>query len=338
MKQTNRINWIDWGKAIAVIGIVYIHLPQSQEWFYFRYLQACVVTIFFFLSGYLKKDYGSDKQNWQKYWHSLILPYLLYNAIVYPYWLVKYYMQNGGMPDLFHAMRPIFGTLLFQHENAFCEPLDGPMWYLPAILLMHIIIDWCRKTRYPHQIMIALCIISFFFYFSNKYYMFLPNLTPMGLFRSLPFYYIGYTLRQQDLYLDINPKRDLATFMGGLSLSLLLFYWHLHENKFLLHIALFYPVVIGFIFGVISGCKLMDGIKSDIITNLSIGTLVIVGLHSCIIGFVNFALEHILNIEDLCYQWDEALIIAIAIVFLLYPLILVMQAYIPILIGKGNHI
>lgn len=338
MKQTNRINWIDWGKAIAVIGIVYIHLPQSQEWFYFRYLQACVVTIFFFLSGYLKKDYGSDKQNWQKYWHSLILPYLLYNAIVYPYWLVKYYMQNGGMPDLFHAMRPIFGTLLFQHENAFCEPLDGPMWYLPAILLMHIIIDWCRKTRYPHQIMIALCIISFFLYAANKYYMFLPNLTPMGLFRSLPFYYIGYALRQQDLYLDINPKRDLATFMGGLSLSLLLFYWHLQESRFLLHIALFYPVVICFIFGILSGCKLLDGVKSDFITNLSIGTLVIVGLHSCIIGFANFALENILNIKDLCYQWNEALIIAIAIVFLLYPLILVMQAYIPILIGKGNQI
>ena len=139
-----RINWIDWGKAIAVISIVFVHLPQFQELFYFRYLQACVVTIFFFLSGYLKKDYGSNKQNWQKYWHSLILPYLLYNAIIYPYWLVKYYMQNGGMPDLFQAVRPIFGTLLFQHENSFCEPLDGPMWYLPAILIMHIIIDWCR--------------------------------------------------------------------------------------------------------------------------------------------------------------------------------------------------
>ena len=316
-----RINWIDWGKALAVITVVFCHLPQSQEWFYFRYLQACVVTIFFFLSGYLKKDRDSDQENWGKYWNSLILPYLLYNAIVYPYWLVKFYMQNGGMPDLFQAMRPIFGTLLFQHENAFCEPLDGPMWYLPAILIMHIIIDWCRKTRYPHQMIIALCIVSFFLYAANKYYMFLPNLTPMGLFRSLPFYYIGYALRQRNMYLDTDQKKDLATFIGGLSLSLLLFYWHLHESRFLLHIALFYPMVICFIYGVLSGCKLLDGIKSDIIINLSIGTLVIVGLHYPIVSLVNFALEHLFNIDNICYQWYEALIIALGISALLYPII-----------------
>ena len=331
-----RINWIDWGKAIAVIGIVYVHLPQSQEWFYFRYLQACIITIFFFLSGYLKKDYGSNKQNWQKYWHSLILPYLLYNAIVYPYWLVKYYMQNGGMPDLFQAMRPIFGTLLFQHENSFCEPLDGPMWYLPAILIMHIIIDWCRKTRYPHQMMIALCFVSFFLYAANKYYMFLPNLTPMGLFRSLPFYYIGYALRQRNMYLGTNLKRDPVTFIGGLSLSLLLFYWHLHESRFLLHIALFYPVVICFIFGILSGCKLLDSIKSDIITNLSIGTLVIVGLHYPIVSLVNFGLEHLLKIDDICYQWYEALFIALGISAFLYPVILSGKKLAPILLGNNK--
>ena len=151
-----RINWIDWAKALAVCCVVFCHLPQSQDWFYYRYLQADIITIFFFISGYLKKDHGSDKANWQKYWHSLILPYLLYNAIVYPYWLVKFFMLNGGMPDLFQAMRPIFGALLFEHENSFCEPLNGPLWYLPAILFMHITIDLCRKTKYQHVIMISL--------------------------------------------------------------------------------------------------------------------------------------------------------------------------------------
>ena len=44
-----RINWIDWAKAIAVCSIVFCHLPQSQEWFYFRYMQATTITIFFFM-------------------------------------------------------------------------------------------------------------------------------------------------------------------------------------------------------------------------------------------------------------------------------------------------
>ena len=106
-RMKERINWIDWTKALAVYCVVFCHLPQSQDWFYYRYLQADIITIFFFISGYMKKDHGSDKANWQKYWHSLILPYLLYNAIVYPYWLVKFYMLNGSMPDLSQAMMPI---------------------------------------------------------------------------------------------------------------------------------------------------------------------------------------------------------------------------------------
>ena len=329
-----RIGWIDWGKAIAVIGIVFVHLPQSQEWFYYRYLQAVIITIFFFLSGYLKKDRGSDKENWKKYWHGLILPYLLYNALIYPYWLTKYYMLHGGMPDLFQALRPVWGALLFQHENAFCEPLNGPLWYLPAILFMHILIDLCRKTKYLHTIMITLCVVSFFLYAGNKYYEFLPNLTPMGLFRSLPYYYIGFALRQRGLYLGTKSKRDLITFIGGLSLSLLLFYWHLHESRFLLHIALFYPVVICFIFGILSGCKLLDGIKSNVITNLSIGTLVIVGLHYPIVSLVNFGFENLLKIDDICYQWYEALLLASGICALLYPIILFGKKQIPAMLGK----
>ena len=192
--------------------------------------------------------------------------------------------------------------------------------------------------------MIALCFVSFFLYAANKYYMFLPNLTPMGLFRSLPFYYIGYALRQRNLYLGTILNRDLATFVGGLSLSLLLFYWHIHENRFLLHIALFYPVVICFIFGILSGCKLLDGIKSDIITNLSIGTLVIVGLHYPIVSLVNFGFEHLLKIDDICYQWYEALFIALGISAFLYPVILSGKMHAPILIGRNinkrhtNHI
>lgn len=126
-----RINWIDWAKALAVCTVVFCHLPQSQDWFYFRYLQAVIIVIFFFLSGYLKKDRGSDKENWKKYWYGLIIPYLLYNLIVYPYWLLKYYLIHGAMPDFFAAMRPLIGTLLL----ATCRNHDvNPRDYLNDVI------------------------------------------------------------------------------------------------------------------------------------------------------------------------------------------------------------
>ncbi len=345
-RMKERINWIDWGKALAVITVVFCHLPQSQEWFYYRYLQTCIISIFFFLSGYLKKDHGSDKENWKKYWNGLIIPYLLYNAIVYPYWFAKYYLQNGDMPDMFHALRPIFGALLFQHENAFCEPLDGPLWYLPAILAMHIIGDLCRKTKYHHIILISLCVLSYFVYAGNKFWNFLPNLSFIGLISRLPIYYIGYIMGQKKLFRDINHIRHFGFGLMLMLASIAFFHWHLQlfyagavsrflSTDFLLHIALFYPVNICFMFGVLYFCKALNGIHSKIIVNLSIGTLVIIGLHIVLITIVNFALEHLLHIQGvICYQWYEALPVALLITAILYPVILWGKNHAPILLGK----
>ena len=313
-----RINWIDWAKALAVCCVVFCHLPQSQDWFYYRYLQADIITIFFFISGYLKKDHGSNKANWQKYWNSLILPYLLYNAIVYPYWLVKFYMLNGGLPDLFQAMRPIFGAILFEHESAFCEPLNGPLWYLPAILFMHITIDLCRKTKYQHVIMISLCILSVILYAANKYYYYAPNLTPMGILRRLPYYYIGYIMGQKRLFISTKPSRDLVGCILCLGISILFFHWHLQAFKagqYILHIALFYPVNIGFLFGVLYGCKLLNKFKSQAIINLSIGTLAVIGLHFPLISLANLVFKKLFNIEgNIIYTWYDALPVTILIV------------------------
>ena len=333
-----RINWIDWGKALAVCTVVFCHLPQSQEWFYYRYLQSVIIVIFFFLSGYLKKDRGSERENWRKYWHSLILPYFLYNAIIYPYWILKYYMTHGVTPDLFHAMRPIIGTFLLQHDSTYAEPLNGPLWYLPAILIMHITIDLCRRTRHQHFIMVTLCIVSVILYAANKYWYFAPNLTPMALMRDLPYYYIGYVLGQHKKFRNTKGKTGITGCVCCLIGSLLLFAWHLHAyfaGQHLLQIILFYPVNIGFLFGALYGCKLLDRYKWSVITNLSMGTLVIIGLHTVIISGVNLVNEHIRGLHNvICYEWYEAILVSIIVIALLYPIIIFGKYHFPILLGK----
>lgn len=333
-----RINWIDWGKALAVCCVVFCHLPQSQDWFYYRYLQSVIIVIFFFISGYLKRDRGSDRENWQKYWNGLIIPYLLFNLLVYPYWLAKFCLSHGAMPSLFQAIRPVIGALLLQHENSFAEPLNGPLWYLPAILLMHITVDLCRKTRYQHHLLTMLCILSFFLYAANKYWFFAPNLTPMGLMRNLPYYYIGYLFGQHRLFRSTHARRDALACVACLTASVLLFHWHLQaffSGQHILHIVLFYPVNIGFLFGVLYGCKLLDRFSPKPMVTLSIGTLVVIGLHTIPVSAVNVVLEHMTGTSGvICYRWYEALPLALLIVALLYPIIPLAQKHFPILLGK----
>ena len=333
-----RINWIDWAKALAVMTVVFCHIPQSQEWFYYRYLQAFIISIFFFLSGFLKKDRGSDKENWKKYWHGLILPYIIYNTIVYPYWFLKYYLQQGVLPDIFTAIKPVIGAILLQHNNSFCEPLDGPLWYLPAVLFMHVIIDLSRKTQYQHTIMIILCFICITLYGADKWYYFAPDLTPMGFMKNLPFYYTGYVLGQKQLFKTIKTKQDFILCLGLLLLSIILFYWHLtafYAGQHILHILIYYPACTTFLFGVMYGCKFLDRYHSRYVIRFSTGTLVTIGLHIVPITIINYIMELLRGLTTtICYQWYEALVITIIITAIIFPIILFSIKCMPILIGR----
>ena len=337
-----RINWIDWAKAMAVCTVVFCHLPQSQEWFYYRFLQATIITVFFWVSGYLKGIHEDKSRDtffnfqFSKYWHGLVLPYLLYNAIVYPYWLLRYYMLNGGMPDLFHAMRPIVGTLLLEHENAFAEPLNGPLWYLPAILIMHIILDLCRKTKHMHGLMISICILSFFLYGLNNKYLFMPQLTPIGVLRGIPFYYLGYVMG--GVVSENRPQNHMIRSVIYFLLGILCFHWHLqafHAGEHWQHIILFYPVNLFFLLAVLNLSKALNTYRSSIVQNLSIGTLVIIGLHFPIISLVNYIISHLsFSQGTICYHWYSALPTTLLITALLYPIIIWSKKHLPWLIGK----
>jgi hypothetical protein len=237
-------------------------------------------------------------------------------------------MLHGNMPDIFTALKPIIGALLFQHESSFAEPLNGPLWYIPAILFMHVIVDLCRKTKYLHQIMIVLCIISFFLYAANKQCEFMHAMTPTGIFRRLPYYYIGYVMGRRHLFRKTNFPIDLLSFTCLILLSILFFYLHLNENRILLHVLLFYPFNLCFLFGFLCGCKLLSAIKSDAIVNLSIGTLLIIGLHFPLIGIYNYLTGHT------GYQWYEALPTTLLITAILYPLIPFAKHHAPLLIGR----
>ena len=174
----------------------------------------------------------------------------------------------------------------------------------------------------------------------------MPNLTYIGLISRIPICYIGYVMGQKKLFREINPIRNLAFGLALMLVSIAFFHWHLQlfytgnmsqflSTDFLLHIGLFYPVNICFVFGVLYFCKVLNGIHSKMIVHLSIGTLVIIGLHIVFITIVNFVLEHLLHIQGvICYLWYEALPVALLITAILYPIILWGKNHAPILLGK----
>ncbi len=378
-----RVNWIDWAKATAVVTVVFCHLPQSQEWFYYRYLQAVIITVFFFLSGYLKKDRDSWHANSQKYLYALVVPYILLNTVVYPFWLLKFTMIHGDWPTLTECLKPIAGALLLQHEASYCTHLNGPLWYLPAVLLMHLLTDLSRRTPSPHLFMTVCCIASVVLYAACKYWDFAHSLTPIGFFRRLPFYYLGYVMGRRQLLHAANLSVPLLRWKGrapatgtaatswqsrpaspcatvipllllstvSILLSLLVFYWHLHEQRFVWHIALFYPVCLLFLSATVFSCQLADSLHQRMchgpvptapapmapafVSTLSVGTLIVIGLHEQFITVANYMVRLCWHTDSTpIYHWYQALPLALAISALLYPVIILSKRYFPLLMGR----
>ena len=328
-----RINWIDWVKAWCMTVVVFCHLPQQEDAFYLQYLSSVILSSFFFVSGYLKKPITSQKETIKKYGYSLLIPYLIYNVLYYPYWMAKFYYEHGGI-GFAECLKPIFGTILLQLNSDFSCELNGVTWFLPALFLMHWITDVCNRQKHGIIIMLILTIISIILYGANKYYHYAPYITYHGLIRCLCFFFMGNLFQQAGYLKNLNLQKDLLIRILALILSFGLFYWHIYEDHFVIHIILYYIVNFFSVFGIIYLCRSLNSLRFHFVTLISIGTMLIFGLHRILIGLIDFSIEKAFHLSDISYDWHEGIIIALTIEIILLPLVIWAQNHYPILLGK----
>ena len=338
-----RINWIDWVKAFCMTVVVFCHLPQQEDTFYLQYLASVILSSFFFVSGYLKKPSTSYQESLKKYGYSLLIPYIIYNVLYYPYWLAKFYIEHGGI-GIHDAFKPVIGTFLLQLNSDFSCELNGVTWFLPALFLMHMVTEVCNRQKHGKSLMLFLTIICILLYGANKYYHYAPYITYHGFIRCLCFFFMGNVFGQKNIFrqsnrltdriTDINTRKELTIGLSTLAISLLLFYWHIHEEHFVLHILLYYVVNLFSVYGIIYLCRSLNNIRLRIVTLISLGTMLIFGVHRILIGMIDFAIEKNFYINDISYNWLEGILLAISIELILLPCIVLTQRRFPILFGR----
>lgn len=331
-----RINWIDWAKAWCMTLVVFEHTPHDASPFLLQFLAGTNLSVFFFISGYLKKPVTSQKEVLKKYAYCLLLPYIIYNAISYPYWIGKTYIEQEGSINITDCLKPIIGTLLGQLNSTFSCELNGVTWFLISLFAMHWIADFCNRQKHGIIWMACISLIAMILYGANKYYHFAPYLPFHGLVRCIAFFFLGIIFRQIAFLKETEFKIDFTIGTSFLAVSLLFFYWHIHENLLILHIMLYFVVNILSVIAIIYLWRCADGIKSKLITNISIGTMLIFGLHRILIGIIDFLAEKGLHAPDILYNWVEAVLITIAIEAILIPFIIISKDRYPILLGKKS--
>ena len=333
-----RINWIDWVKAWCMTVVVFDHTPHDGIPFLLQFLAGTNLASFFFISGYLKKPSVSQRESLKKYAYCLLIPYLLYNAVFYPYWIGKTYIEQGGMPSITECLKPIIGTFLGQLDSSFSCQLNGVTWFLISLFIMHWITDLCNRQKNGKVWMFSISIIAMFLYGLNKYTHFAPYLPFHGLVRCIPFFFLGNLLHQSGYLKETCLKKDFLIGISSLALSLILFYWHIKESNILIHITLYFIVCFFSVLAIIHLWRCADRFKSQIIINISIGTMVIFGLHRMQIGIINYLIEIISQIPDISYTYLKATILTIGIEMVLIPIIILCKRFFPILLGKKKTI
>ena len=276
------------------------------------------------------------KTNLHYYWHKLIIPYFIYNILFYPYWLAKFYITNHDIPTITEGIKPVIGIFLFQTETIISCGLNSVTYFLVTLLIMHLLFDICHQIKYGKWIMIGICITGCLLYTLSKYNYFTRELVFVGLFKSIPFYYLGFLCKQHHIVEKVDFKKDLYWFLTTLMISIVSFYYHAAESNFALHMISFWPTVLFGILAFTYFCKLLDGIHSNIVVNYSNGTMSFIGLHWMIAGAIRYGiLKPVFNVpSDYVYSSAEAYLLALTVTLILYPIILFFFKKAPWMLGR----
>ena len=334
----NRLNWIDWAKALAIIFVVYGHTPAEKGDFLHNYITSFHMPLFFFISGFLTKKEYFGKATLTKYWHTLIIPYLCYNILFYPYWAIKFTIEHPTA-DWFDYIKPFIGTIMLQIKTPFNDYLNGVTWFIAALFMMKIILSTCNKYKKGEYIIYLLVIITASFYIVNEFNHYIPGLIPVNFTRCFPFYIIGYYCRQKKYFSDKVQKNDIVICIAGLLIGIISYTIVRQVNDISQYGISFWIMCLSSIIGFLSMCKVLDRFKSQIIENVSVGTIVIMGLHWMFIGTTNFILSKLLQINGgITFPPFVVILLSLIYVALEYPIILFFKNRFPFMLGKRNNV
>ena len=333
-----RINWIDWAKVIAIFFVVFGHTPQERGDFLITYICTFHMPFFFMLSGFLSKGSTDTESNLRKHWHTLIIPYFFYNLIFYPYWLVRYLVDFHGELTFGNIVtKPLLGMLFFQIDSPVSTSLNGVTWFLAALLFMRIILNICYRMRWTDVCLIITALLFAVLHVLSGFYFAVENLFLNGLLFCFPFYVLGHFLRKKSMLERYVVRNNLVSACLFHALGLLLFvYGREHIGGGITYVLWAYLIVITASMAVIYTCRLLNQYSSNMLVNLSIGTIAIMGIHWMFIGTINFGLERLLGISDITYSWYVAILLSIVICFLIYPFIDCAVRYFPWALGKSK--
>jgi len=180
---------ITWLRFPLIFFIILLHCYsvvrlEGNHSIYFRTVYPFALWIgetgvpgFFFISGYLfflsKKSY---KQKLETRFHTLLIPYLLWNGLLLALYMISYIV--GHPQDINHRNIADFGIIdyirLFwdrgTYDNGNFVPILCPFWYIRNLLIMSVLSPiFYYIIRYIREVFLLCVTIWWFMTFDNAF-------------------------------------------------------------------------------------------------------------------------------------------------------------------------
>jgi len=320
-----RLNWLDWMKAIGIGLIVYGHFFSLYD----IYVYVFSVPLFFLISGFLCKKESANRIFWEKLWYNLVIPLLIICTMNYLWGGFKGYFLSSShsLPE-----NPLlfYGKMLIGIHEAV-----GAFWFVYTLIILKIVLQYTRMAYF--HIVWFLLFLFLAFMVNNYDYEVMgkhPLKTPWSIpntFVSYPFFIIGHFLRGWKDCLSRYQANTYTFCWIAISLFVVFLCGHNHKYVFL-YICGYGDNLFLYLIGGLSGSvfiflisKLLEKFHWSIITDVSIGTTLILGFHMHII----YIIRHYFNTPSFA-----DFVFSIIIVLIFVPIIRFCKSYAPIIMGK----
>lgn len=318
-----RFYWIDWMKAIGISLIVYGHFFSLYD----IYVYVFSVPLFFLISGFLTKQETDIKVFWKKILFNLVVPMVIICSTDYLIRSAKGYVQTLTWSEnpLSFIVRLLIGT----------QGALGAFWFVYTLIILKIVFQFTKKP-YLHIVWTILFLACAYIINNNDVVICGKHLNAfpwaiLNAFVAYPFFIIGHyfqTWKQQ----IASYKIGKGTIIWILTCLFIVFLCgHKHKYVYLYNCG-YGDNIFLFLVGGVAGSaliffvsKVLERIHWKAITDISIGTTLILGFHFHFIAIF----RHFFKTSSIA----DALF-TIIIVLLFVPIIRLCAAYVPIVMGK----
>ena len=319
-----RINWIDWAKALGILLVVMGHSNYAQDDIN-PMIFMIHMPLFFVVSGYLFKTDKGLKAITQSNIRTLLVPYILFNAIWMVYILVTALIKLllGIDPEWTSFMDTLYQTVAGIPGNLFC----GTSWFLLALI-------WCKYILYAFErggylwkkafvgILWMATFIAIQIYKPES-----PFCFNAGVAGCL-WFAIGYYIKKYGA--KINVLKWIWAIAIPFAFIVCLYVCRLQGNcNYLAGNVMGLLGLAGTVAGLVSFfgvCLLLDQFNSKLIMRISSASIVIMCLHMMVMINLQKAVHY-------QYHLGVTLLGDIAIVLILTAVFPLLQKYTPWLIG-----